>query len=81
MVEIYERRIKRMEARVGGDVDEDVAEAKKGLKEAWGLLEKANKAIEDLEKFYEKVKWGKPDHRLHPLLPRHSLRRRSRRLH
>jgi hypothetical protein len=63
MVEIYERRIKRLEARVGGDVDEDVAEAKKGLKKAWGLLDKANKAIEDLEKFYEKVKWGKPDQR------------------
>ena len=63
MVEIYEGRIERLEAGVGGDVDEDVAEVKKGLKEARGLVDKANEAIEDLEKFYEKVKWGKPDQR------------------
>jgi hypothetical protein len=50
---------------VGGDDEDDVAEAKKGLKETRGLLDKANKAIEDLEKFYEKVKeWGKPDQRI-----------------
>ena len=65
MVEIYERRIKRLEARVGGDDEDDVAEANKGLNETLGLLDKANKAIEDLEKFYEKVQeWGKPDQRI-----------------
>ena len=48
---------------MGGDDDEDVAEGKKGLKETRGLLDKANEAVEDLEKLYEKVKkeWGKPN--------------------
>jgi hypothetical protein len=65
MVEIYEGQIKRLEARVGGDDDEDVAEAKKDLKKTRGMLDDANEAIEDLEKFYEKVKkeWGKPSQR------------------
>jgi hypothetical protein len=64
MVEIYGRQIKRFEARVGGD-EEDVAEAKKELKQTRGLLDDANEAIKDLEKFYEKVKkkWGKPSQR------------------
>ncbi|KAJ7925974.1 hypothetical protein B0H13DRAFT_2654136 [Mycena leptocephala] len=62
MVEIYERQIKRFEATVGGDEEEDVAEAKKELKQTRGH---ANEAIKDLEKFYEKVKkeWGKPSQR------------------
>ncbi|KAH8108684.1 hypothetical protein DFH11DRAFT_1862160 [Phellopilus nigrolimitatus] len=64
MVEIYEGQIKRLEARVCGDDEEDVAEAKE-LKKTRGLLDDANEAIEDLEKFYEKVKkeWGKPSQR------------------
>lgn len=60
MVGIYEGQIKRLEARVGGDEEEDVAEAKKELKKT-GLLDDANEAVEDLEKFYEKVKeWASP---------------------
>jgi hypothetical protein len=49
MVRIYERLIKGLEARVGGNDEEDVAEAKE-LKKARGLLEDAIEAIEDLEK-------------------------------
>ncbi|KDQ53459.1 hypothetical protein JAAARDRAFT_424691 [Jaapia argillacea MUCL 33604] len=65
MVEIHEGQIKRLEARVGGDDDEDVAQSKKELKKTRGLLEDANDAIEDLEKFYEKVKkeWSQPKQR------------------
>jgi hypothetical protein len=64
MVGIYERQIKMLEARVGGDDEEDAAEAKK-LKKTRGLLDDANEAIEDLEKFYEKVEkeWGQPKQR------------------
>ncbi|KAL5531494.1 hypothetical protein ACEPAG_4371 [Sanghuangporus baumii] len=66
MVGIYEGQIKRLEARVSGDDDEDVAEAKKELKKTRSLLDDANEAIEDLEKFYEKVKkdWGQPKQRI-----------------
>jgi hypothetical protein len=83
MVGIYEGRIKRLEARVGGNDEEDVAEARMELSKTRGLLDEAN---EDLEKFYEKVKkeWGPAQaahHRLHPLLPRHRLQRWSRRLY
>ena len=65
MVEDYERQIKRLEKRAGGDDDEEVAVAKKELKETRGLLDKANEAIEDLYKFYERVKkeWCEPDQR------------------
>ena len=46
MVEIYEEQIKRLEARVVGDEEEDVAEAKKELTKIQAL-------DEDLEKFHE----------------------------
>ncbi|GBE77290.1 hypothetical protein SCP_0101630 [Sparassis crispa] len=64
MVEFYERQIKRLEARVGGDDEDNVAKAKE-LRKTRDLLDEANEAIEDLEKFYEKVKkeWGKPNQR------------------
>jgi hypothetical protein len=66
MVEIYEGQIQRLEARVGGNDDEDVAEARKELRKARALLGDANETIEDLEKFYEKVKkeWGQPKQRI-----------------
>ena len=62
IVEIYEQ-IKRLEVRVAGDEEEDVAEAKKELTKTQ-VLDEAINAIEDLEKFYEtekvKKEWGKP---------------------
>ncbi|KAG8729944.1 hypothetical protein FRC10_003284 [Ceratobasidium sp. 414] len=65
MVGIYEGQVKKLEARVGGNDEEDAAEAKKELRKTRGLLDDANEAIEDLEKFYEKVKreWGRPEQR------------------
>ena len=65
MVKIYEGQIKRFEAKVGGNDEEDVAEARKLLRQNRGLLDGANEAIEDLEKFYKKVKkeWGQPKQR------------------
>ncbi|KAJ7077374.1 hypothetical protein B0H15DRAFT_861665 [Mycena belliarum] len=65
MVEIYGRNITKLEARVKGDDEEDVAEAKKELKKTRLLLDDANEAIEDLEKLYTTVKkdWSKPEQR------------------
>ncbi|KAI5796327.1 hypothetical protein DFH27DRAFT_112451 [Peziza echinospora] len=65
MVEIYGRDIAKLEARIKGDDDEDAAEAKKELKKTRVLLDDANEAIEDLERFYKTVKkdWGKPEQR------------------
>ena len=62
VVEIYEGQIKRLKARLDGDEEDDVAEARKELKMTQGLLDDANEVIEDLEKFYKKVKeeWSKP---------------------
>ncbi|KZP05424.1 hypothetical protein FIBSPDRAFT_967272, partial [Athelia psychrophila] len=60
MVDIYGRVIVKLKARVKGDVNKDVAEAKKELKKTHSLLEDANVAIEELKKFYTTVKkdWG-----------------------
>ncbi|KAI0311475.1 hypothetical protein OF83DRAFT_1068738 [Amylostereum chailletii] len=65
MVEIHGGEVERLEARVGDDDDDDVAEAKKELRMTRGLLDDAIDAIEDLEKFCEKVQeeWGKPSQR------------------
>lgn len=65
MVDIYERDIAKLEARAKGDDDDDVAEAKKELKKTRSLLEEANEAVEELEKFYATVKkdWGNPEQR------------------
>jgi hypothetical protein len=62
----YERLIRRLEARVGGDDEEDVAEARRELRRARGLLDHTNEAIGDLERFHEKVKkeWGEPMQRI-----------------
>ncbi|KZP24103.1 hypothetical protein FIBSPDRAFT_951412 [Athelia psychrophila] len=62
MVDIYGRDIVKLKARVKGDVNKDVAEAKKELKKTHSLLEDANVAIEELKKFYATVKknWGNP---------------------
>ena len=63
MVEIYAEQIKRLEVRVAGDEEEDVAEEEKELTKTQ-VLDEAINAIEDLEKFYEtekvKKEWGKP---------------------
>ena len=45
MDQIYEGQIKRLETRVDGDDDEDIAEAKKELKKTRGLLADASEAI------------------------------------
>ncbi|KAI0760742.1 hypothetical protein C8Q74DRAFT_251673 [Fomes fomentarius] len=65
MVEIYGRNIAKLEARVKGSDEKDVAEAKRELKKTRILLDDANEAIEDLEKFYTTVKrdWSKPEQR------------------
>ena len=65
-VEIHEGQINRLEARVGGDEDEDVASTKKDLRKTRGLLDDANEAIKDLEQFYGMVEkeWGNPSQRI-----------------
>ncbi|KAF8839846.1 hypothetical protein BDN67DRAFT_990623 [Paxillus ammoniavirescens] len=59
MVRVHKGQIKKLEARVGGDNEDEVAEAKKELKKTRAPLDDAN---EDLERFYYKVKkeWGRP---------------------
>ncbi|KAH9925767.1 uncharacterized protein B0H18DRAFT_1169292 [Fomitopsis serialis] len=66
MVGHHEQQIKRLEARVDDAYEEDVAEAGKKLEKTQAQLEDANKAIEDLEKFYETVKedWGQASQRI-----------------
>ena len=56
MVGIYKGQIEKLEVRVDGDDESDVAEAKKELRKTRSLLDETNKAIEDLERFYETVK-------------------------
>ena len=65
MVEIHEGQIQRLKARAGGDDEDGVAEAKKELRKTREMLNEANEAIEDIEKFYNTVKkeWGKPAQR------------------
>ena len=62
MVGIYKGQIEKSEARVDGDDESDVAEAKKELRKTRSLLDEAIEAVEDLERFYETVekKWRKP---------------------
>ncbi|KIJ12527.1 hypothetical protein PAXINDRAFT_163883 [Paxillus involutus ATCC 200175] len=55
MVGIHEGQIKKLEVRVGGDDEDDVAEAKKELKKTRALLDDANEAIEDLERPSERT--------------------------
>ncbi|KAG9086926.1 hypothetical protein FRC06_002815 [Ceratobasidium sp. 370] len=66
MVSIHEGQIKRLKARVDGDDEEDAAAAEKELRKTLALLEDTIEAIENLEKFYEKVKkgWGKASQRI-----------------
>ncbi|KAG9079402.1 hypothetical protein FRC06_007752, partial [Ceratobasidium sp. 370] len=66
MVGIHEGQIKRLKARVDGDDEEDAAAAEKELRKALALLGDTIEAIENLEKFYEKVKkdWGKASQRI-----------------
>ena len=63
MVEIYKGQIEKLEVRVDGDDESDVAEAKKELRKIRSLLDEADEAIKDLERFYETVKkeWSKPE--------------------
>ncbi|KAH8119558.1 hypothetical protein DFH11DRAFT_1838878 [Phellopilus nigrolimitatus] len=65
MVELHKQEIKTLEEREGGDDDEDVEEAREELEKTRPLLTNANRAIEDLERFYEQVKseWGPPKQR------------------
>jgi hypothetical protein len=75
MVEIHEGQIWGLRARVDGNDEEDAAEARKELRKTQQLLEElrktqqlledANEAIEDLEKFYDKIRkdWGQPKQR------------------
>ncbi|KAG8728636.1 hypothetical protein FRC11_010554 [Ceratobasidium sp. 423] len=66
MLRILEGDVERLESRVEGDDEDDVAEAKKELKKVRAQLEEANKAIVDLEEFYATVKsdWGSPKQRV-----------------
>jgi hypothetical protein len=65
MVEIYDRKIPKLQERVDGDNEDDVAEARKELRKTREMLTEANEAIEELEKFYAKVKdWGQPKQRI-----------------
>lgn len=60
MVELHERQITRLRAKVDGDDKDAVAEAEKELRKTQSLLDEANEAIEELEKFYAQFKkdWG-----------------------
>ncbi|KAF9000052.1 hypothetical protein BDZ89DRAFT_1027699 [Hymenopellis radicata] len=60
IVGLDEAQIQRLEAKVGGDDDAGTA---RQLKVTRRSLKDTNAAIEDLEKFYDKVKkdWSKPD--------------------
>ncbi|KAF8260461.1 hypothetical protein EI94DRAFT_1610857 [Lactarius quietus] len=65
MVELYKEEIKTLEERENGDDEEDVEEAREELEKTRPLLASANRAIEDLERFYKQVKseWGPPAQR------------------
>lgn len=53
-------QITSLRAKVGGDDKDAVAEAEKELRKTQSLLDEANEAIEELEKFYAQFKkdWG-----------------------
>ena len=67
MIPLYKTQIQGSERRMkGDDDDEQVAEATKGLRTYQRMLEETIQAIEDLEKFNEKVKkdWSDPSQRI-----------------
>ena len=61
MVGRYEDQIEKLQERVVGEDADDVREAKRELKKTQVLLDDAGEAVEELEKFHERVKrdWGK----------------------
>ena len=65
MVEHYEGRIGKLRARQA-DETTDVKKIEKELKKTVQLLDEANEAIEDLEKFHKEVEegWSKPAQRV-----------------
>ncbi|KAG8952880.1 hypothetical protein FRC04_003329 [Tulasnella sp. 424] len=65
-VELYEREITMLRERLAGEGEDDVEEATRELKMTQSLLDKANKAIETLEKFHDEVKkeWSRPSQRV-----------------
>lgn len=64
--EIYEKQIDHLQATAAGGDEEDVEEANKEAMRIQRLLADTNEAIEDLERFYEKVKndWGRASQRI-----------------
>ena len=70
MLPIYGDQITRLKAKVKamGEANNEAAaeEAREELEETERLLQKTHKTIEDLEKFYDKVKreWGLPKQRI-----------------
>jgi hypothetical protein len=56
MVEHYNGEIEGLQARLAGEVDDEVEEATGQLKKAQSLLDGVNEAIEALQNFHDKVK-------------------------
>ena len=66
MADIYKGQINMLEVRVKGNDDEHVVVTKKELKKTQGVLNEANEAIGDLQKFHDNVKkdWADPKQRV-----------------
>ncbi|KAI0247212.1 hypothetical protein BJV78DRAFT_953540 [Lactifluus subvellereus] len=66
MVELHERQIENLQARVAGADKEDVEKARKQLEKARKLLDDAGEAMQALKKFYDesKKKWSHPSRRV-----------------
>lgn len=66
MVELYERQIEKLQARVAGENNEDVQKATKQTEKALRSLDDAMEAIQALEKFYNESRktWSSPRQRV-----------------